>query len=388
MNILVVFPLVPWPPDQGDRLRAWEMLQALAAAGTVTAVLLPSGPVAPEALRRLRDVCGRVASLSLGTAARAGAAAAGALRGLPPAVATHWSGAAVRAVAAEVPGPWDLACAFQWRAAPFVRAVPARLRVLEMTDALGLYRRRLPARGRALRQRLGLMGVERLERTWHRGFDAAWIASDADADWVERLSGRRPSVVPNGCSPVASPAPYHPSGPLLFLGNMRYPPNEDGVLWLVRRVWPQARAALGPAARLRLVGVPSPRVASLARVPGVEVAGRVPDAAAELAAASAAINPVRFGGGTNRKVLDAWAAARPVISTPAGARGFACDDGIHLLLASSPQEWVERLRWVQSHPAEAAALGRRGWEFAAEALDARRLWAEALAPLLAAAGAG
>ena len=381
MRVLAVLPLVPYPPDQGDRLRAWEMLTALAAHGSLTAALVVPDAPSPPSVDAIRALPAEVRVVVLPRLARLRGAVAGALAGRPPAITAWWdrrAAADLQAALASPTDPWDLACAFQFRAAPYVRRLPARVRALEMTDALGLYRRQLPWSGRALRQRLALRGVEALERRWPRDFDRAWIAAEADAAWVERLSGSRPTVVPNGCLPVSEPAPYRPDGPVLFLGNMRYPPNEDAALWLAREVWPAVRTA-APAAILRLVGVPSPAVAALAGRPGVEVAGRVPDVAVELAAASVVVNPVRFGTGTNRKVLDAWAAARPVVSTPTGVRGFPCADGQQVLLASTPDQWVARLGWIREHPAEAGDLGRRGWRFAQTAADSRAAWAEALA---------
>ena len=136
------------------------------------------------------------------------------------------------------------------------------------------------------------------------------------------------------------------------------------------------RAAHG--AILRVVGVPSRAVAALAGRPGVAVAGRVPDDGVELAAASVVVNPGRFGTGTNRKVLDAWAAAGRAISTTTGVRGFASADGEHVLRASTPGRWAARLRWVREHPEDARELGLRGWRFARTAADSRTAWPEAL----------
>lgn len=376
MRILAVLPLVPYPPDQGDRLRAWEMLQALAWAGELHVRLVlrePASAAGAEALARLaRSV--QVIPLSRHDLLRG--AIRGGLGGLPPTIAAYWPRRGGWPPEGEP--RWDVACAFQLRAAPYVESVAARFRVLELTDALGLYRRQVPARGRAGAQRLLLRGVERLERDLPPRFDEVWVSAQADADWIARLSGRRPRVVPNGCRPVAAPAPYRAEGPFLFVGNMRYPPNEDGVVWFARQIWPAFRAAR-PGRRLRLVGRGTQRVDGLARIAGVEVAGFVPDLDGELAGAAALLNPIRFGGGTNRKVLDAWAAARPVLSTPQGVRGFQAVDGREARVASSPGEWLERLTWVVDHPEEAAALGHRGWEFARRDLDADAVWRRAIA---------
>lgn len=390
---LAVLPLQPWPPDRGDRLRAWDMLEALAEAAELHVVLLGPGDTGPEARAALGRLARSLSTVRLSAGQMAAAAAAALARGLPPAVGAWWAGAGVRRVAAlaaavggGAPGrvPWDVACAFQLRAAPHALAVDARVRVLELTDALSLYRRRLPWRGRALAQRLSLAGVARLERRLVRRFDCCFVSAAPDAAALERLAGAAPRVVPNGCHPAEAPAPLRPQGPLVFVGHMRYPPNEDAAVWFARQVWPGLRAAV-PSLRLRLVGLPTPAVQALGGAEGIEVAGYVADVQAELERAFAAINPVRFGGGSSRKVLDAWALGRPVVSTRAGARGLGAIDGEHLLLADQPADWVRQVRRLREDPGLAQRVARQGWQLARREHDARRLWAAAWAETLRAA---
>ena len=279
--LLVVLPLVPYPPDQGDRLRAWDMLRDLAGLGPLRVVLVGPEPPGETARAALAGLGATVAHVGLGRADLAAGALAAVARGWPASVGAFWSPQARRALLAAAPGPWDLAVAFQLRAAWYVQAVPARRRALELTDSLSLYAGRLPWRGRALRQRLLLRGARRLERDIPRRFDLCFVSTADDADAVAALAGVRPVVVPNGCHPVADPAPPRPAGPLLFVGNMRYPPNEDGILWFVRTVWPALRQAF-PDLRLRVVGRSTPRVEALAHGPGVEVRGYVEDLRVEV----------------------------------------------------------------------------------------------------------
>ena len=362
--LLVVLPLVPYPPDQGDRLRAWDMLRDLAGLGPLRVVLV--GPELPGETARaaLAGLGATVAHVGLGRADLAAGALAAVARGWPASVGAFWSPLARRALLAAAPGPWDLAVAFQLRAAWYVQAVPARRRALELTDSLSLYAGRLPWRGRALRQRLLLQGARRLERDLPRRFDLCFVSTDDDADAVAALAGARPVVVPNGCHPVADPAPPRPAGPLLFVGNMRYPPNEDGILWFVRTVRPALRQAF-PDLRLRVVDRSTPRVEALAHGPGVEVRGYVEDLRAEVDAALALVNPIRFGSGSNRKALDGLAAGRPVVSTRMGGRGIGAGEEDGLLRADAPAEWVRAVGRLRAAPARrrpvAPGLGRAAW---------------------------
>lgn len=382
MRCLVVLPIVPHPPDRGDRLRALDMLRALATGFDLQLLLLTREPGEASALEALAALPAAVALLPLPPAQRLRGAAAGLARGLPPAITAHWCSGLQRTVAARFRGPWDLAVAFQLRAAPYVQAVEARATLLELTDSLTLYRQRLPLRGRALRQRLALSGVHRLEARLPPTFQGCVVSAPADADRIAALSGVRPFVIPNGTPPAHAPRPYRTGGPLLFVGDMRYPPNEDAITWLVQAAWPRIRLT-APDMRLRIVGRTTPRVDRLAHVPGVEVAGYVTDIAREFDAALAVVNPIRFGSGTNRKLLDAWAAARPVISSPLGARGLDGTVGESLWLADSAEDWARAVSALCRDPSAAARLGQAGFDRLVRSLprpDAwRQVWTQALA---------
>ena len=357
----MVLPLVPCPPDRGDRLRAWDMLTALREIAELHLALVVREEADAEARASLARVARTVHWLPLGTREAWAGRIRGAVAGMPPGIAAYWSPRVRREIATHLSGPWDLAVAFQLRAAPYVHGLTARAKVLELTDSLAYYRRQLPWRGRALVQKLAFAGVERLERRMPRAFDVTVVSAAADADIVEALSGRRPVVVPNGTPPIRAVPPYRSDGPLLFVGDMRYPPNEDGIVWFARRIWPGVRATV-PGLTLRIVGRTTARVLRLAGLPGVQVAGYVPDLADEFAGALAVINPMRFGSGTNRKVLDAWAAGRPVVSTPAGGRGLGCRDGQHLLLAQEPGQWVQAVQALRRDGTFGVRLGQAGRE--------------------------
>jgi sugar transferase (PEP-CTERM/EpsH1 system associated) len=139
---------------------------------------------------------------------------------------------------------------------------------------------------------------------------------------------------------------------LVFTGAMDYWPNVDAVTWFVHQVLPALRAE-HPELACYIVGSnPTPQVQRLTRLPGVLVTGRVPDVRPYLMYCLAAIAPMRVARGVQNKVLEAMAMACPVLVSPKGLEGIKAKGGEHVLLADSPEEYR---RWVGeiiagSHP--------------------------------------
>jgi polysaccharide biosynthesis protein PslH len=133
---------------------------------------------------------------------------------------------------------------------------------------------------------------------------------------------------------------------LIFVGSMDYHANIDAVIWFAREVWHLVHAAF-PAMTFRIIGRrPTDAVNRLARIPGVEVIGEVNDVRPFYSTALAAVVPLRTGGGTRLKILEAMAAGVPVISTRLGAEGLAVEHDRDLLIADAPTEIAEAVRCI------------------------------------------
>ena len=119
-------------------------------------------------------------------------------------------------------------------------------------------------------------------------------------------------------------------GVLLFVGDLSWPPNADGLRWFATEVWPLVRAA-APRARVRVLGRAAPR--DLTRLaPDWEFLGEGGDTRPLWASADAAIVPLRAAGGTRLKILEAAACGVPVVSTTVGAEGLELEPGREILL--------------------------------------------------------
>ncbi|ROR90124.1 glycosyltransferase [Nocardioides aurantiacus] len=235
-------------------------------------------------------------------------------------------------------------------------------------------RRRAKARGaRDRARRAARMAADTLdERRWRRAEQAVRdrvevvaVCSDLDR---ERLGGANVVVVENGYERPDEPAEAadHRSAPVvLMVGLLTYEPNLDAATYFAREVLPLLRRHV-PGAVFRVVGRFDHewQVATLRGLEGVELTGEVPDLGEELRAATLSVVPVRFGGGTRIKILEAFAYGVPVVSTTVGAEGLEVEPGTHLLVADAPEDLAAscaRLVGDLALRRALAAAGRRLW---------------------------
>ena len=149
-------------------------------------------------------------------------------------------------------------------------------------------------------------------------------ASDASVASLRRrlaLLGLR--NVPNGIDLIDSGARRErASSRLLFVGNLSYQPNVDGIAWFVRDVWPRLRGRM-PSVELVVAGSePAEHIRKLCAAPGISLIANPPELAALYATAVAAIVPLRLGSGSRIKILEAGAHGVPVVSTRKGCEGI------------------------------------------------------------------
>ncbi len=167
-------------------------------------------------------------------------------------------------------------------------------------------------------------------------------------------------VVPNGADLPATPPPLDPDGPALFVGALDYRPNAEALRWFVERVAPHLGRGRLP---LQVVGrAASALPADLARHPALDVVGEVDDVGPYLGAAGIVVAPLREGGGTRLKVVEALAWGRPVVTTTKGAEGLELVAGRDALFADDAPSFAAAMELLATDHACArrmAAAGRR-----------------------------
>jgi glycosyltransferase involved in cell wall biosynthesis len=202
------------------------------------------------------------------------------------------------------------------------------------------------------------------------GRDAAMnvVVSEADARRLRALvPGARTTVVSNGVDtdffcPDAGVSPRDKS--LVFVGGMNWYPNRLAIEWLASELWPSL-ADDDPARTMTIVGSdpPASLLARAANDSRLTVTGYVDDVRPYMTSSAIFVCPIRFGGGTRLKILDALAMRRPLVSTAVGVSGLGLREGTHYLRAETAEEFVGQVSRLERDADLRATLGRNGRSF-------------------------
>jgi len=389
LNLLFLTPQLPFPPRQGTAIRNWGLIKHLAQrhALSLLSFIEPDQPPQPP---ELLAACRQVVSVPVPRRSRADRVRT-LLSAQPDLARRLWSDGFSAALARLVQGQaFDLIQIEGLELAPYLaelgRLLPAaggpRL-LYDAHNAEFLIQRRafdndrqLPARWpAALYSRVQTPRLKQFEAETCRLAHAVTCVSAEDAEALRQLvPGLQPVIVPNGIdfdsyqgvpgSPELQAAPY-----VAFTGKMDYRPNIDAALWFIEAILPRIRA-VRPEVKFYVVGQkPSERLRRLHGQQGVVVTGAVEDPRPYIAAAQVYVAPLRMGGGTRFKLLEAMAQGRPIVSTTLGAEGFPVQSGRELLLADTPAEFAAAVLRLLEAPALAQTLGQAGRAFARASYD-------------------
>ncbi len=214
----------------------------------------------------------------------------------------------------------------------------------------------------------------KLEQRYLADFDLLLVSSEVDRGFTSAIAPTvRTAVYPNAIPLVAQPRVAQRNA-VVFSGNLEYHPNAGAIRYFYDRIWPLLRERL-PDVEWHIVGK-NPRALPQRVVddPRVRVIGAVEDAVKAIACCRCAVVPLLAGSGTRIKIIEAWAAGVPVVSTTVGAEGLPCTPGEHLLIADLPADFVRAVTSVLEFPELGAALGRNGRELYEAKLTWNAAW--------------
>jgi glycosyltransferase involved in cell wall biosynthesis len=219
------------------------------------------------------------------------------------------------------------------------------------------------------------------ERRIYPQFDLCLAVTESDREQVLQQIPLNPEQVilaPNGVDTqhnrleAAQPLPNS----LIFNGALTYSANYDAVAYFLREIFPDILRQV-PKARLRVTGSTKGVDLESLRLGGqVELTGYLPDIRPAVAESWACVVPLRLGGGTRLKILEAMALGTPVISTLKGAEGLEVEDGVHLLLAETAGEFAAQVLRVLGSPELRENLRRNAARLVAEKYEWSLIGAE------------
>jgi len=381
LDVLFLAHRAPYPPDKGDRLRAWRHLQRLAALGPVDLVAQADSEAdAAAALPGLRSVCREVHVFVRRRPAALFAVGTALLSGGSLTLGWHRD----RRVEAALDGlcarhDYGLLWAFSSGTAAWWQRCRARRRIMDLCDLDALKWEALGATTRGPRGWIYRTEARRLlpvELQLAASADLTLVITPGERDDLLARGGRpvRVELLTNGVpwqQLAGLPAPSA-AGPVLgFLGQMDYPPNVEAAVFLAQQVLPAVRAAV-PGARLLLLGrAPTQQVTELAAASGgaVEVTGALDSVSEGLARCAVFLSPLRSGRGLPNKILEALAAGRATVVSGCCARALSGKPGRDYLVADGADAMAAAAITLLKDPRAADALGAAGQAWVAAAHD-------------------
>jgi len=390
-RLLFLAHRIPYPPDKGEKIRAWHMLEHLARDWAVDLGCLVDDPADAQHLSVLRGCCAEVHAAPVTRSGRIARTLFGTRPGEPLSLAWFHEPGLARWVRVGL-GARRYAAVLVYSSAMATYVPPGPggpPRILDMVDVDSEKWRAYAAATGGPKRLVWAREARTLlafERRAAAQFDRTLLVSAQEAQTFATLApevASRIDWVENGVDverfdPECDwPDPFSAGSPaIVFTGTMDYRPNVEAVSFFATEVMPRL-ASLSPAPHFHIVGAnPSPAVRALAELPRVHVTGSVPDMRPYLAHAAVAVAPLRIARGIQNKVLEAMAMARPVVASPEAYEGARAVAGRDLLVADGADAMAAAVTRVLagSTPdlgaaARAAMLAGHDWKATLARLD-------------------
>ena len=357
MRILMIADYLPFPLIGGDRIRIYNLLRRVARRHEVSLAAFLEQPEDAEGIHHLQEFCAKVETASVHQRSRLSKVPGllrYALTGKPPELKLLHSeelAGKIRQLVSTM--DFDIVQIENSSMGLYLETFPPNSRCKSIlmfqnftSQQYGRVSHVEQHWGRKLRTWINSISMGYWEPRYAEKFDRCTTVSEVDKQLLMKANPRlQVDVIPNGVDiEKYQPLPLPPENvlpSLIFIGKMGYPPCVDAVLYFCREIFPLIRQAIN-AAELWIVGRdPRPEVLQL-NGDGVHVTGRVEDVVPYYRQSAVCVVPLRAGGGTRLKILEAMALGRPVISTTIGCEGLEVVDGEHLLIADIPEQFAEK----------------------------------------------
>ena len=344
MRVLFVSRWFPYPPINGSKQRVYHLIRALAEAHEVSLLSFTDDPSIEPDAAAIRGLCADIQTVPWQAyRPRSAPALLGLLGSTPRSIADTYSAEMAERVqqACRRDNP-AVVVASQLSGASYHACFARRPAIFDEVE-LGVYDDQLRHRSNPLargRYALTWMKLSRYLTRVLDDMDACTVASAEEAALLRRAVRHPPrtEIVPNGATlpDTVVPTAQRSASTLIFTGALTYGANADAMQWFLDGAYPLVKAQR-PATTLLITGDAGGRSLS---GDGVVQTGHVPDARALVAEATVSIAPLRWGGGTRLKLLEAMALGTPIVATTKAAEGIAVEDNVHLLIADDPPSFA------------------------------------------------
>lgn len=386
MRILFISRWFPYPPDNGSRIRVFNLIKQFSRRHEIDLLSFAQDAVSQERLAKMGTYCRSVRTVPHKEfSPKRMKALLGFLSPRPRSVVDTYS-REMQALVEQVStsDSFDIVVASEIGSAPYALVLGQTPRVFEDVELAVVHEQ-------FVRQR-SLVPRVRRELTWRKlsryvsnlldGFDGCTVVSEQERDLVTRIvpDYHGLTVVPNGVDLDAYTGEFGAPEPdrMIYTGALTYSANLDAMEFFLQDVYPRIKAKR-PDASLRITGrsdgVPVDR---LPLGNGAQLTGYLDDIRPTIGQSWICVVPLRVGGGTRLKVLEAMALGTPVVSTSKGAEGLEVTPGEDILIADEPGVFVDavlRLLGDEVLRAKLAANGRKlvreryGWDRIADNMD-------------------
>ena len=343
MKILFLANRVPYPPYRGDKLKIFNLARRLKDKHELILLTFAQTQEDLTYKAELEKIFTAVHFIYLPKWKSAINCLGGAWRSEPLQV-LYFQSAEMRQALNDLLAKhrFDAVHVQHLRMSPYLAQRKDIPRILDLPDAFSLYweRRKTVKRGllTTIFENMEQKRVLKYEQI-HKEYDLSLVCSAEDLEYLKRTHHvNNLRLLPNGVDMTTFKAKAHDythNKTILFTGNMDYAPNEDAVVYFAATILPLIRQRC-PDVEFIIAGQrPVPKVAELAS-DHIKVTGFVKDLAAMYNSASVVVAPLRFGAGTQNKVLEAMAMGIPVVCSNIGFGGLGIASGEGAIMQTDP----------------------------------------------------
>ena len=377
MRILFITSQFPFPPDSGWNIRVFNFIRFLSAKHKITLLSFYTEKDDPSKFSELSGYCSEIFTIRRSSSYNPLDLAKGLLTSIPFSVWNFES----RKMEKKAKGlfsskEFDVIQVEDIHMSQYLPWDCSGLKILDMHNVESEYLERFSEIEKNVFKKyyasLTAGKLKKYEISNSKKFDLCLAVSEKDLKTFQLFAQPKSlEVIPNGVDLNYFSTKGVKADPLtlLFLGKLDYRPNIDAMFYFMEKIWPLIIKRI-PDAKFLVVGKDMPEnLKSSLKSKNVILKGYVEDIREVLSSCSVMVVPLRYGGGTRIKILEAFAMGKPVVSTTLGCEGIEVHSGEEILIADTPESFAESVVQVLTYPDLREKLSRTGRKLVQEKYD-------------------